>query len=142
MKIYKNELSIFIITIIGICFSFNLFSQNLTNIDTCDQQEIYLYLNVDKMPVFNYKNLSAMEYIYNNIKWPNEFEWEGTIIVSFIINKNGNVCNIKIERGICEFCDEEVKRVINSMPKWKPGKINNKPVNVLILIPIRFHRDY
>ncbi|HOL75053.1 MAG TPA: energy transducer TonB [Bacteroidales bacterium] len=130
------------IFILLILFSKLCFGQKFNNADICSQEEVYLYLNVDKMPTFSYEKLSAMEYIYNNIKWPNEFEWEGTIVVSFIISKNGDVYNTKIERGLCELCDNEVKRIINSMPKWEPGEKNGKPVNVLILIPIRFHMDY
>lgn len=130
------------ILLILILFSKLCIGQKFNNADTCYQEEVYLYLNVDKMPIFNYEKLSAMEYIYNNIKWPNEFEWMGTIIVSFVISKNGDIYNTKIERGLCELCNNEVKRVINSMPKWKPGEKNGKPVNVLILIPIRLYMDY
>jgi len=130
------------ILLILILFSKLCIGQKFNNADTCYQEELYLYLNVDKMPIFNYEKLSAMEYIYNNIKWPNEFEWMGTIIVSFAISKNGDIYNTKIERGLCELCNNEVKRVINSMPKWKPGEKNGKPVNVLILIPIRLYMDY
>jgi outer membrane biosynthesis protein TonB len=86
--------------------------------------------------------MTALEFIYKNLKWPNGFDGQGTVIVSFIVKKNGDICNIKIEKGLCPECDNEVKRILSSMPKWKPGEINKKPVDVILYLPILFRLYY
>lgn len=91
------------------------------------------------LPYYKEKDPQVIkEFIYRNIKWPNVLDIEGTIIVSFIVTKYGNICNIEIEKGIFSTCDLEVQRVINLMKNWQPGILNNEPVNVLLYVPIRF----
>jgi len=128
--------------LIGIILLFSvnfLYGQTPSTKDTCTSKEhVYFILDVDKLPIFKYENMTAMEYIYKNLNWPTEFDGQGTVIVSFIIKKNGEVCNVNIEKTLSFECDNEVKRVINSMPKWKPAKKNNKFVNVSLYIPIKF----
>jgi protein TonB len=63
---------------------------------------------------------------------------EGTVYVQFVVNEDGAVSNATVLRGIGGGCDEEALRVVNSMPKWKPGKQNGMPVKVFFTLPIRF----
>ncbi len=131
------------ITLILCLISCNICSCQTSSTDTCaNKKDLFLYLNVDELPSFKYENMTAMEYIYKNLKWPNEFDGQGTVIVSFIVKKDGNVCNIKIEKSLCPECDKEVKRVIDSMPKWQHGKLNNRPVDVTLYLPILFRLSY
>ena len=112
-----------------------LFAQdiNLTNKNT------FLYLEVDELPhfqsdVFN----TVMEYIYSNIEYPSQIDLQGSIIVSFVVTKFGDIANIKIEKTLFKECDNEVTRVLLEMPKWIPGRKNNENVNTLLFLRIDF----
>lgn len=132
----KNKEIIYFLIIF--LFSISLLNaQNRSKLDSCLKKEATLYINVDQLPKLQ-NNENVMEFIYRNIKWPNVLDIEGTIIVSFIVTKYGNICNIEIEKGIFSTCDLEVQRVINLMKNWQPGILNNEPVNVLLYVPIRF----
>ncbi len=63
---------------------------------------------------------------------------QGVVYVCFIVEKNGSLSQIKILKGIGHGCDEEALRVVNSMPRWIPGKQNGSPVRVQVVIPLHF----
>jgi len=63
---------------------------------------------------------------------------QGTVYVTFVVERNGNVTDVKILRGIGGGCDEEALRVVQNMPKWEPGKQRGKPVRVQFNMPIKF----
>jgi protein TonB len=112
------------------------------NNDSClNKTASYLYVDVDELPSFKQDDLKIMQFIYKNLKWPNEFDGRGTVIVSFIVTKDGNICSIKIEKGLNPDCNKEVIRVLKLMHNWKPGKLNNQPVDVILYIPILFRLD-
>lgn len=115
------------------------FCQKKQSMDTGTGNEIpYLYLEVDKLPVFKHEDMTVMEFIYKKLKWPKSFDGQGTVIASFVVKNNGTVCDVKIIKRLTSECDNEVKRVLLSMPKWMPGEINNRTVNVTLYLPIRF----
>jgi protein TonB len=63
---------------------------------------------------------------------------EGTIHVSFIVSKTGEISDVSIMRGIMTECDREAVRVVTMMPPWNPGKQNGRNVNVRFLLPLKF----
>lgn len=63
---------------------------------------------------------------------------QGTVYVTFVVERNGNVTDVRVLRGIGGGCDEEAVRVIKAMPKWNPGKQRGKPVRVQFNMPIKF----
>ena len=63
---------------------------------------------------------------------------EGTVFVTFVIERDGSVTDVKILRGIGGGCDEEALRVVRNMPKCEPGKQRGKPVRVQFNMPIKF----
>jgi protein TonB len=63
---------------------------------------------------------------------------QGTVYVTFVVEKGGNVSDVKILRGIGGGCDEEAIRVIRAMPRWNPGKQRGKSVRVQFNMPIKF----
>ena len=63
---------------------------------------------------------------------------EGIVYVEFVVEKNGSITDAKVIRRIGGGCDEEAIRVINKMPKWKPGYQFNKTVRVKYTLPVRF----
>ena len=82
-----------------------------------------------------------MQYMGNNVKYPEEAKKnniEGKVFVSFVIDEKGNVTAISLAKSANEHLDKEALRVIKSMPKWNPGKKDNKNVSVKVTLPIAF----
>ncbi len=82
-----------------------------------------------------------MEFIVSNIKYPDiarKEHIEGKVFVNFVIRKDGSITDVKILKGIGFGCDEEAMKVVKKMPKWKPGKQRNQPVNMYFNLPINF----
>lgn len=80
------------------------------------------------------------EHLQKNFRYPNaaqELNIQGRVFVFFIIDKNGNVARIK-SRGPDQLLEKEAERIINLLPKMKPGKQRNKSVGVPYSIPINF----
>ena len=76
-----------------------------------------------------------------NIKYPESAlkqGIQGTVYVSFIVEKDGSVSNVNILKGIGGECDEEALRVVKEMPRWTPGLYKGKPARVLFNMPIYF----
>lgn len=85
-----------------------------------------------------------MSFIARNIQYPKEIAQgevgaQGRVIVQFIVNKDGNIINPKIVRGVDPYLDKEALRVVNLMPKWKPGELEDgTKVAVYYTIPVMF----
>jgi len=100
-----------------------------------------IYQVVDQMPEFPGGTEAMMHYVANNVKYPEEAkdqEIQGRVFISFVVEKDGSVNEVKVMRGIGGGCDEEAVRVISGMPKWKPGKKDGKLVRVGYMMPIVF----
>lgn len=81
------------------------------------------------------------EYLSKNLKYPSaarRIGIEGTVYVSFVVEKSGEISNVQLLRGIGGGCDEEAIRVIENAPIWKPGYQRSRPVKVRMRVPIRF----
>jgi TonB family protein len=100
-----------------------------------------IYQIVDEMPQYPGGEKAMMEYVAKNVKYPQEAkdkEIQGRVFVSFVVEKDGSVSTVKVMRGIGSGCDEEAVRVVSSMPKWKPGIKDGKPVRVSYMMPLNF----
>ena len=100
-----------------------------------------VYQMVEEMPEFPGGMEAMMDYVAKNVKYPQEAmekEISGRVFVSFIVEKDGSVNEVKIMKGVGGGCDEEAVRVVKAMPKWKPGKQEGKPVRVNYTLPITF----
>jgi TonB family protein len=98
---------------------------------------------VEQMPEFPGGAMEMMNYIQRNIQYPQtamEAGLSGKCFLKFIVATDGSIRDIQILKGVpgCKECDTEAKRVVSSMPKWKPGKQNGRPVNVFFNLPINF----
>ncbi len=103
-----------------------------------------IYQVVDEMPKFPGGEQAMMDFVAKNVKYPQEArdkEISGRVYVSFVVEKDGSVSNVKVVRGIGGGCDEEAARVIKGMPKWKSGMQKGKPVRVNYMMPIFFKLD-
>ncbi|MBE0646340.1 MAG: M56 family metallopeptidase [Bacteroidales bacterium] len=105
------------------------------------QKEDSVFTKVEKMPLFHGGNEELFSYLGKTIKYPAEAMKngiEGTVFVTFVIEKDGSVTHVKILRGIGGGCDEESLRVVQSMPKWTPGYSEGKAVRVSFNLPIKY----
>ncbi|MFN3329266.1 MAG: energy transducer TonB [Fervidobacterium pennivorans] len=96
---------------------------------------------VEKQPIFPGGEKALFKFIIKNVKYPEEARRkgvEGRVLVSFIIEKDGSISNIKLVQGIGYGCDEEALRVISKLPKFTPGKHSGFPVRVQTGVPINF----
>lgn len=96
---------------------------------------------VEVMPSFPGGEQKLAQYIDKNIKYPQvakEKGIQGRVFVDFIVEPDGSVSNVKAVRGIGGGCDEEAVRVIQSMPKWNPGKQRGNAVRVSYRLPVVF----
>lgn len=76
-----------------------------------------------------------------NIRYPEQAKKdgiEGMVYVRFVVEVDGSVTEAEVVRGIGGGCDEEVLRVINAMPKWKPGTQDGKPVRTQYVVPVNY----
>jgi protein TonB len=92
----------------------------------------------EKMPQFNG---NVNEYLSKNIRYPQiaiETYTQGRVICQFVVGKDGSIEDIEIVRSVDPSLDKEALRVIKSMPKWKPGMQNGKPVKVRMTLPVNF----
>ncbi|MBR5831278.1 MAG: energy transducer TonB [Bacteroidales bacterium] len=106
-----------------------------------DEVDEAVFVVVEKSPEFPGGDDSLYAFIGRNIKYPEvakKNKIEGRVFVTFVIEKDGQVSNAKLLRDIGGGCGEEALRVVNSMPKWKPGTQRGNPVRVQFNLPIMF----
>jgi len=107
--------------------------------EVVEEEEIFMV--VEEMPEFPGGPVEMMKYLRNNISYPPlavDNGVEGTVIVTFVVNKGGNIVDAVVARGIGAGCDEEALRVIRAMPSWKAGMQRGKPVKVKYSVPVKF----
>lgn len=100
-----------------------------------------VYDVVEVMPQYPGGQIAMLKYIMENIKYPEQAMKEGIqgrVTVSFIVEKDGRVSNVRLLRSVQSSLDKEAVRVVKSMPKWSPGKQKGKPVRVRFNIPVMF----
>lgn len=90
---------------------------------------------------FSLGNENLPAWIAEHIIYPQEAKdlmEQGKVYVSFIVEKTGEITNIKIERGVSPSLDQESKRVIRSMPSWTPGEKGGQKIRSKVMIPVTF----
>lgn len=103
--------------------------------------EAEIFKVVEEMPEFPGGPAKLLEYIGKNVKYPmmaRESDIQGKVFVQFVVEPDGSISKVQLLRGIGGGCDEEAMRVVQSMPKWKPGKQRGAPVRVQYMVPIVF----
>ena len=106
-----------------------------------EEEEEQIFMIVENMPEFPGGDLALRKYIAENVKYPEiakENGLSGKVFVQFVINQRGEVENVKIARGVDPALDKEAIRVVQGLPKWKPGSQRGKPVKVSYTVPINF----
>ena len=106
-----------------------------------EEETAEVFFIVEDMPEFPGGDLALRKYIANAVKYPviaQENGIQGKVYVTFVVGKDGSINNASIARGVDPSLDKEALRVVNSLPRWKPGKQRGKPVNVSYTVPINF----
>lgn len=82
-----------------------------------------------------------MKYLQKEMKYPKEAQdkgIQGRVIVQFVVNKDGSICEANVVKSVDPLLDAEAVRVVNAMPKWNPGKQRGQAVNVRFTLPLTF----
>lgn len=106
-----------------------------------EEEEAEVFFIVENMPEFPGGDVALRTYIAQNVKYPEiakENGLAGKVFVQFVINQKGEVQDVKIARGVDPALDKEAIRVVQGLPKWKPGSQRGKPVRVSYTVPINF----
>ena len=134
-----NKLYLFVLFIVSINFIHGQISQDSLILSAKNNSLIFTL--VEQMPQFPRGANGRIKYLDENIVYPMEAirrGIQGKIYVTFIVERDGSVSNVRLLRGIGGGCNEEAIRVIENMPKWIPGIQKGKPVRVRFNIPIIF----
>lgn len=113
--------------------------QDMGDEESAEEQQIFMV--VESMPEFPGGETALHQYLAENIKYPQmakESGIQGRVFVTFVVERNGKVTDVKVLRGIGGGCDEEAIRVVQNMPSWTPGKQRGKPVRVQFNLPVKF----
>ena len=98
-------------------------------------------VTVDQQPEFPGGKSALFDYLGENLNYPEpskQKEVEGIVIVQFVVNKDGSLTNVKVQKSVSKLLDEEANRVVKEMPLWKPGRQDGKVVRVRYRVPINF----
>ena len=96
---------------------------------------------VEEMPSFPGRNAALMSYLNSNTKYPvvaQENGVQGRVIISFVVERDGSISDVKVARSVDPSLDREAQRVVKSMPRWTPGKQNGQTVRVKYTVPVVF----
>ena len=100
-----------------------------------------IFTVVETMPEFPGGQGALLQYLAKSIKYPviaQENGIQGRGACWFVVNKGGSIVDAEVIRGVYPSLGKEALRVINSMPKWSPGKQRGKPVRVKYTVPVTF----
>lgn len=106
-----------------------------------EEEEEQIFFVVEDPPEFPGGQLELRKYIAEHVEYPEiarENEIQGRVYVQFVVNEKGVVEQAKVVRGVDPALDKAALKVINSLPKWKPGKQRGKAVKVSFTVPINF----
>ena len=110
-----------------------------------DTDTMKVYYTVSQMPEFEGGEKAMTEFVASQVRYPSYEQLvnvEGRTLVSFIVGRDGYVSHPIVVKPVSPGIDREAVRVVNAMPRWKPGKMDGEPVNVRISIPVTFRLYY
>lgn len=96
---------------------------------------------VQQMPEFPGGGSAFIQWLTRQLRYPSLAQSQriqGRVVVSFIVNKDGSIADVKLEKSVNALLDREALRVIRMMPRWKPGVHNNQPCRTMVAVPVVF----
>lgn len=106
-----------------------------------EPEEQQIFQVVEEMPEYPGGMAECLKFLAKNIKYPTiaqENGVQGRVIVQFVVNRDGSIVDPVVMRSVDPYLDKEALRVIQMMPKWKPGKQRGKAVRVKYTVPVTF----
>ncbi|MGM9869895.1 MAG: energy transducer TonB [Sodaliphilus sp.] len=97
--------------------------------------------NEEQMPQFPGGNAALFQYVNAHLIYPEtaiKQKIQGKCLLQFVVTKTGEIGKVKVVRSLSPECDAEAIRVVRSLPKFTPGKLNGKPVDVWYSLPFTF----
>lgn len=104
-------------------------------------EEEQIFTIVEDQPSFPGGDAALMQYLTNNLRYPTmarEAGIQGTVFVTFVVERDGSITDVRVLRGVGGGLDEEAVRVVRNMPRWTPGRQRGQAVRVQFNLPIRF----
>lgn len=101
-----------------------------------------LFSFVEQLPEFPGGPMAMNQFVSSHVVYPETARdngISGKVVISFVVEKDGQISHVKVRQGLGYGCDEEALRVVQSMPNWSPGKQNGQTVRVQYTLPILFH---
>lgn len=109
------------------------------DLDTMRRTEVFGH--TEQMPYFQGGDAALMKYLSENVQYPPEAvkdRVQGRVVVQFLVEKDGSVGEVKVVRSVREDLDDEAVRVVKTLPKFFPGRLNGKAVAVWYTLPVTF----
>ena len=109
--------------------------------------DVVSFYDCDSRPMFSNNadpRYFLREWVYHYLKYPQAAVRDGvqgTVMVQFIIEKDGKITNVKVTKGVDEELDAEAVRVISASPKWKPGRMGGNKVRSVLTLPVEFRLE-
>jgi len=107
-----------------------------------EEKEEDIFMIVEDMPTFKGGDVQKFSnWVKERVKYPiiaQENSIQGKVFIGFVVEPDGSVSNVTILRSVDKSLDEEAKRVVESSPKWAPGKQRGQPVRVRFSITVNF----
>ena len=103
--------------------------------------ETKIFEVVEQMPQFPGGDAALMKFLSENVKYPvvaQENGVQGRVVISFVVERDGSITDVKVARSVDPSLDREAARVVKSMPNWIPGKQNGSAVRVKYNVPVSF----
>ena len=104
-----------------------------------DEDEVFVF--VEEMPKFPGGDSALYMYLCMNLNYPEEARdsnIEGYVVISFTVEKDGSVSNVRCLRDIGGECGHAAVEVVKAMPRWAPGKQHGKAVRTQFTLPVHF----
>lgn len=103
--------------------------------------KVYDFSLVDVAPEFIGGQREWTRYLSSNLKYPaaaKQNNVQGKVYLSFIVEKDGQITDVKVKQGLGSGCDEEALRLLRNSPKWRPGVVKEQPVRTYYVLPVSF----
>ena len=153
-KVTKESRRIgFIILFLSVFMGFKpaIAQENIKEVElNVEDTTVFSMEEIEQKPEFSGGDEALRKFFFENLNYPREARGvdkkgrrindgiQGCVIIGFLVEKDGSLYNFTVVKSVATVLDEEALRVLKLMPKWVPGKYQNKVVRVKCLMPIEF----
>ena len=125
------------------CFAFMCFPAMASDCGARDREQdsTQIFIDVEQMPQFPGGETALMKYLQENVVYPSEAvkdSVQGRVVVQFVIDRLGNVGEVKVVHSVHDLLDAEAVRLVKTLPRFSPGRVYGKAVSVWYTLPVTF----